>query len=360
MRSMDYTQSRRMGFTLIELMVVIVIIAILVTMAITRLNSMRAKAKDVQTASNLAAINSALEAFAVDNNGMYPFRIRWFDAATANAAGFDPSVATDTGTGMTSDPGNWFSMGLIGGVRTVKADFSDHTWSRAPTITELEEGYTGMREHKVIQPFGWDTANPDFYRRFNQYSDPLYALGYLKSYPTNPFLKRPMGAVMWDYGDANDDRDTSGPPFHTSPVNNYASSVPASDVVPTPGDFVYTFFYEGTGNQIFDPQGVSEARRSYTARSPQMTDPDGGIYYLDVIDAYQLWAYGDIPKNGATYAIYRNNAQGLQVRGHAQAKKDWNGNGTKDMFELGIIQYYKRTGGADSATRDSGGARIEF
>jgi prepilin-type N-terminal cleavage/methylation domain-containing protein len=360
MRVMEDNRLRGTGFTLIELLVVIVIISILVTMAISRLNAFRVKAKEVQTASNLAAINAGLEAFAVDNNGMYPFRIRWFDAATANAPGFDPAVATDTGTGMTSDPGNWFSMGLIGGVRTVKADFSDHTWSRAPSQTELEEGYTGMREHKIIQPFGWDNVNPDFYRRFNQYSDPLYALGYLKGYPTNPFLKRPMGCIMWNYGDSKDDGDNTGPPFHTFPVTDYNSSIPSPDVVPTPGDFVYTFFYEGNGATIKDPQGVSEARRSYIAKSEQMTDPDGGVYYLDVIDAFQLWALGDIPKNGATYAIWRNNARSLSVRGHSEAKKDWNGNGTKDMFEIGIIQYYKRTGGADTATRNSGGSRIEF
>jgi hypothetical protein len=46
------------------------------------------------------------------------------------------------------------------------------------------------------------------------------------------------------------------------------------------------------------------------------------------------------------------------AKGEREAKRDWNGNGTKDMFEVGLIQYFKRTSGADAHT--SGGSRIEF
>jgi len=109
---------------------------------------------------------------------------------------------------------------------------------------------------------------------------------------------------------------------------------------------------------INDPQGVVEAKKSYQVKSPAMADPSGGTYYLDVVDSYQLWAYGDLPKNGATYVIYRNNGNNLAVRGHQQATKDWNGNGTKDMFEVGLIQYYKRA--SNATARDSGGKQQEF
>jgi prepilin-type N-terminal cleavage/methylation domain-containing protein len=347
----------RAGFTLIELLVVIVIIGILATLALSRLNEFRKKAKETQTAANLNTINRALEQFGVDNNSMYPFRIRWFDQATVSAAGFDPYKATTTGTGLTSDAGNgWFSLGLIGGVPTVTDLFADNTYTRTPTTTEIRDGWTGMQGNKILQPNGWDSIYPDFYRRFNQYSDPLHALGYLDSYPTNPFLTRPMGNIMWSYGDAADESDKSAP-FYTLPVANADASIPAPGVVVTPGDFVYTFFYQPNGAAIDDPTGVVEAKKSYQSKSPKETDPDGGLYCLDLVDSYQLWGYGDIPRNGAYYVLYRNNSMGLSVRGHQGATKDWNGNGTKDMFEIGLVQYFKQ---ASTTARTTTGKQVEF
>ena len=346
----------RLGFTLIELLVVIVIIGILATLALSKLSAFRTKAKETQVAANLHQINQALEQFGVDNNSMYPFRIRWYDQATVSANGFDPYTATNTGTGMTSDPGNWFSMGLIGGVPVVKDDFTDDTFTRTPSSAERQAGWLGMEGIKYLQPHGWDTANPAFYQHFNQYSDPLYALGYLKSYPTNPFLTRPMGNIMWTYGDASDESAKSAP-FFMDPPQNPDANIPGANVAPSPGDFVYTFFYEANGPTINDPQGVVQAKRSYQAKSPRETDPAGGLYYVDLIDSYQLWAYGDIPMNGAYYSLYRNNSQGIAVRGHQQATKDWNGNGTKDMFEIGLVQYYKRE---SNSARTSGGKQLEY
>jgi type II secretory pathway pseudopilin PulG len=341
---------------LIELLVVVVIIGILATIALSKLSAFRDKAKETQTAANLAEINRALEQFGTDNNGMYPFRVRWFDNATANAPGFDPYKATDTGSGFTSDANDWFSLGLFGGVRVVTDTFADNTFSGQPTATQTQQGWIGMNEHKVIQPNGWDQQ---FYRRFNQYSDPLYAGGYMPNgYPTNPFLKRPMGNIMYSYGDAADDADQT-PPFFTWPPSNYNSSVPAPAVLTSSGDFVYTFFYEGNGNAIRDPGGVVEAKKSYQPKSPTTTDTDG-IYYLDMIDSYQLWAYGKLHVNGGFYVAYRNNSNGLAVPGKLEAKQDWNGNGNKDMFEIGLIQYFKRAGSADSTARTSGGSKIEF
>jgi prepilin-type N-terminal cleavage/methylation domain-containing protein len=346
--------ARRAGFTLVELLVVIVIIGVLATLALSRLSAFRDKAKETQTAANLADINRGLEAFATDNNGMYPFRVRWFDAATANAPGFDPYKATDTGGGFTSDANDWFSLGLFGGVKVVDDQFNDNTYTGQPTATQQQNGWLGMNEHKIIQPNGW---NQQFWRRFNQYSDPLVALGYMQSYPTNPFLKRPMGNIMYSYGDAADEADTSSP-YYTWPPANYNSSIPSPDVVVSAGDFVYTFFYEGNGAAISDPGGIAEAKKSYQPKTPKMTDTDGA-YYLDMVDSYQLWAYGRLPLNGGKYVAYRNNRDGLSVP-RGGAKRDWNGNGTKDMFETGLIQYFKRAGTAESTARTAGGNKVEF
>ncbi|MBN2081882.1 prepilin-type N-terminal cleavage/methylation domain-containing protein [bacterium] len=332
----------RAGFTLIELLVVIVIIGILVTLAVPKLMDARNRARETQTGINLRDIHTALAAFGTDNNGSYPFRIRWFDATNDFGPGFDPYTATDTGAGFHSDSDSWFSLGLIGGVRTVTNTFADNTGPGDDFDTE----FFGMREHKVIQPNGWTYSG--FYRVFNQYSDPLVALGYLDAYPENPFLRRPMGNIMWSYGDAN--WRAGG-----SPVLD--KTIPDPRTTVTPGDFVYTFFYETDGTTIYDPEGIVEAKVSYQAKS--RTDTHEGMYYLDLIDSYHLWAYGVLPMNGATYVAYPNNAYGISTRGLTEANKDFDGSGTKDLYELGMIAYFKQTANSARAT-DSGGNRTEF
>jgi len=338
----DRLNGTRQGFTLIELLVVVVIIGILVSIAIPRLMDVRKRAFETETASNLSDIQKALESFGTDNNGMYPFRIRWFDDATYNDVNFDPYEATDTGTGRHSDANSYFSLGIWGGVRVVRDDFSDNTNN---PIDQSRE-WRGMREHKVVQPFGWDLG---FYQTFNQYSDPLVALGYLDAYPRNPFLKRPMGNIMWGYGDAN---------WQGGGSTSLNKTIPHPEVVTTPGDFVYTFFYETDGTTIMQPQGVVEAKKSYQVSSPS-TQHDG-MYYIDMIDSYHLWAYGTMPMNGTMYVCYPNNAGNFVARGINEAKKDFDGSGTKDMYEMGMIAYFKRTGTNSSLATDSGGQKTEF
>ena len=334
----DRLYRNRRGFTLIELMVVVVIIGILVSIAIPRLTDVRQRAFETETAANLSEVQKALESFGTDNNGMYPFRIRWFNDATYQSANFDPYEATDTGAGMTSDANSWFSLGLFGGVRVVTDTFDDNTGNPVDPGPE----WRGMKEHKVIQPYGWDY---NFYRIFNQYSDPLVALGYLDSYPRNPFIKRPMGNIMWNFGNAGGGGTLN-------------KTIPDPEVVTTPGDFVYTFYYETDGTNILQPQGVVECKKSYQAASRSTTH--SGMYYIDMIDSYHLWAYGSLPMNGGMYICYPNNALNLVARGINEAKKDFDGSGTKDMYEMGMIAYFKRTGAGSAMATDSGGRKTEF
>jgi prepilin-type N-terminal cleavage/methylation domain-containing protein len=330
------------GFTLIELLVVIVIIGILATLAIPRFSQLRVTARETQTAANLAEVQRALEAFGVDNNSLYPFRVRWYEDGNYDKPGFDPSNIAVYPPDLHSEPSApWFSLGLFGGVHTVNPDFTDNT------VPTGGENNIGVDENKVIQPYGWTYGT--FYRRFNQYSDPLVALGYLGAYPENPFLSRPMGAIMWGYGDPN--FDGGGP-------STIDKSIPNPGVVPTPGDFVYTFFYGVENGAVELPSGISPARKSYQAKSSTVTDT--GLYYLDMIDSYQLWAYGALPINGATYVNYPNNAANLSTKGRQVADKDWDNSGQKDMFEIGLQGYYKRTGSGATQSRDSSGKQLEF
>jgi prepilin-type N-terminal cleavage/methylation domain-containing protein len=60
------------GFTLVELMIVVVVIGILVAMAIPNYASMQANAKEAVVKSNCHTVVIAAEDFSVRNDGFYP------------------------------------------------------------------------------------------------------------------------------------------------------------------------------------------------------------------------------------------------------------------------------------------------
>lgn len=332
----------RGGFTLIELLVVVVIIGILATLAIPRYNQIRTNAKKAEVRASLSNIQKAVEAFGTDNNGQYPFRLRYYDDGAINQPGFDAHDVDNFPPTMHTEPTPppvVFALGLLGGVRVVNRDFSMNT------AIDPNDKNVSYNEHKVIQPYGYDD---DFYRRFNQYSDPLVALGYLTEYPQNPFLHRPMGAINWGYGEV---------PSNPGVIDK---TIPAERVIPTPGDFVYTSYYRVEGNNVLPPRGVNPAKKSYKVKSEQMDDPDGGLYYIDTVDGYQLWAYGNLPLNAGHYECYPNNDRNLSNKGLREASRDWDNSGTRDMFEIGLCAYFKSTGGAGSQQLDTGGKKLEF
>jgi len=62
---------KRHAFTLVELLVVISIIGLLSTIAISSMSSARARSRDAKRIADLKAVRVALEAYAIDN-GAYP------------------------------------------------------------------------------------------------------------------------------------------------------------------------------------------------------------------------------------------------------------------------------------------------
>jgi prepilin-type N-terminal cleavage/methylation domain-containing protein len=130
------------GFTLVEMLVVILIIGILVAIAVPNFQKVKAKAKEAEVKQNLSNIQKALEVYATDNQGVYP---------------------------------PW----LTGGDPTDSWACDARTWSKITAGNGIEMG-----EEMVTSVPGWvEVANSGD-------GDALIMGGYLEnfSYPKNPFL----------------------------------------------------------------------------------------------------------------------------------------------------------------------------
>jgi len=82
---------KRTGFTLIELMIVVVVIGLLAAMAIPNYMNMQNHAKEASTKSNAHTVQLAVEDYSVRNEGLY----------SANAADLTPLLP---GQGLMANP----------------------------------------------------------------------------------------------------------------------------------------------------------------------------------------------------------------------------------------------------------------
>jgi prepilin-type N-terminal cleavage/methylation domain-containing protein len=95
--NMTIQKSRQSGFTIVELLIVIVVIGILAALVITTFSGIQQKGRDTKRQTDVKALHSQLEAFYAQNGGGYPvladFNTQgWRDT---NMKGLDPQALCD-------------------------------------------------------------------------------------------------------------------------------------------------------------------------------------------------------------------------------------------------------------------------
>ncbi|OGK12366.1 MAG: hypothetical protein A2Y63_03465 [Candidatus Riflebacteria bacterium RBG_13_59_9] len=164
------------GFTLIELLVVIVIIGILVAIALPNFIKIKIKAKEAEVKQNLHAIQLAVERYATDTGGQYPFFLYGGDV--------------------------YFNVGVILSYRTI--DQSGPTQCKHPFDlfnASLSESWAHTYSHSAVT--GDAVDDNTIGTRGYEYGDSIAYEGYISSYPTNPFLSLKArtnhgeGSIQW-------------------------------------------------------------------------------------------------------------------------------------------------------------------
>lgn len=82
---------KQRGFTIVELLIVIVVIGILAALVITTFTGIQKKARDTERQTDVKALHGQLEAYYAQN-GRYP---TFADVTVANLPGLDPDALVD-------------------------------------------------------------------------------------------------------------------------------------------------------------------------------------------------------------------------------------------------------------------------
>lgn len=149
------------GFTLIELLVVIVIIGILVAIALPNFIKIKIKAREAEVKQNLHAIQLAIERYATDTSGQYPWFLYGGDVYynVGTIKWIPTPYDIEPGT-----PGSRHPFDLFNAALSSPGPIEPHTY-----------GNVGLSAGNMGTPG-------------TEFGDTLAYEGYLPQYPMNPFL----------------------------------------------------------------------------------------------------------------------------------------------------------------------------
>src|SRR5437762_539321 len=90
-------KKNQQGFTIVELLIVIVIIAILAGLVYTTFSGIQQKARDTVRTANIKALHGAVEAYYAQNQSRYPTLANMNDASwrATNLRGLDSEAVND-------------------------------------------------------------------------------------------------------------------------------------------------------------------------------------------------------------------------------------------------------------------------
>ncbi len=136
-------KSGKKGFTLIELMVVIVIIGILVAIALPNFIAAQDRAKIASVKANMHTMQTCAETYAVDNAGVYPDNIGNSSSTASATNNLLQKEALDAKKNYWKEPKNPFN-GLTGNTSITAGAYADIGPLATTNVTTTATSLTGV------------------------------------------------------------------------------------------------------------------------------------------------------------------------------------------------------------------------